>query len=105
MYNKSIILLTASLSFTLHADDFGDPELGKLKSPSCVFCHSVASDNTNQNYPDLKGQDPLYLFNAMKMYKNDQREGAYADMMKAQLSRLSEQDIKDIAAYYASLSK
>ncbi|WP_454442904.1 c-type cytochrome [Vibrio bathopelagicus] len=105
MYNKSIILLTASLSFTLHADDFGDPELGKLKSPSCVFCHSAASDNANQNYPDLKGQDPLYLFNAMKMYKNDQHEGAYADMMKAQLSRLSEQDIKDISAYYASLSK
>jgi len=41
----------------------------------------------------------------MKIYKNDQREGAYADMMEAQLSRLSEQDLKDIAAYYASLSR
>ena len=105
MYNKSLILLTASLSFTLHADDFGDSELGKLKSPSCVFCHSVAGDNTNKNYPNLKGQKTLYLFNTMEMYKYDQRKGAYADMMKAQLSRLSEQDLKDIAAYYSSLSR
>ncbi|MCX2757334.1 cytochrome c [Vibrio sp. Sgm 22] len=102
MYNKSLALLIATLSFTLHAEDFGDPELGKLKSPSCVFCHNPTSPSTDNSYPKLSGQDPIYLFNAMKAYQNEERQGDYADMMRAQLSKLNDQDFRDVAAFYAS---
>ncbi|MGI9875810.1 c-type cytochrome [Vibrio chagasii] len=102
MFSKSIIFLIATLSFSLHANDFGDPELGKLKSPSCVFCHSVTGDNTNNAYPKISGQDPTYLFNTMKAYQDGSRKGDYAEMMQAQLSKLNDQDLRDIAAFYAS---
>ena len=105
MNNKSIILLTTSLSFTLHAGDFGDPELGKLKSPSCVFCHNPTNPAANNSYPNLSGQDPTYLFNTMKAYQNGERLGDYADMMRTQLSKLNDQDLKDIAAFYSSINE
>jgi cytochrome c553 len=38
----------------------------------------------------------------MKDYQNGNRQGALAEMMKAQLSRLNDQDLKDIAAYFSS---
>lgn len=102
MFSKSIILLIATLSFSLHANGFGDPKLGKLKSPSCVFCHAVTGDNTNNAYPNIFGQDPTYLFNTMKAYQDGSRKGDYAEMMQAQLSKLNDQDLRDIAAFYAS---
>lgn len=99
---QSFALILLTLSSSLHAVDFGNHDLGKIKSPSCVFCHNPTGETSNTNYPKLSGQDPTYLFNAMKAYQNGDRQGAYAEMMRAQLSKLSEQDLKDIAAFYAS---
>jgi cytochrome c553 len=102
VFTKSIILVTAFLSYAVQANDFGDPELGKMKSPSCIFCHSPTGPSTNNAYPSLSGQDPIYLFNAMKAYQNGERQSDYAEMMRAQLSKLNDQDLKDIAAFYSS---
>lgn len=38
----------------------------------------------------------------MKAYQNGDRQGDYADMMRAQLSKLNDQDLKDITAFYSS---
>ena len=38
----------------------------------------------------------------MKAYQSGDRQGAYAEMMRAQLSKLDDQDLRDIAAFYAS---
>ena len=54
-------------------------------------------------YPNLRGQSEQYLAEALTAYKNKQREGRLASIMQVQASLLSEQDIKDLAAYYASL--
>ncbi|WP_139684927.1 c-type cytochrome [Vibrio tasmaniensis] len=102
MTYQSFALLLLTLSSSLHASDFGDPELGKVKSPSCVFCHYPTGETTNADYPKLSGQDPTYLYNTMKAYQNGDRQGAYAEMMQTQLSKLNDQDLKDIAAFYAS---
>ncbi|UPR37242.1 cytochrome c [Vibrio cyclitrophicus] len=102
MYYQSFALVLLALSSSLNASDFGDPELGKVKSPSCVFCHNTNSPSTDNSYPKLSGQDPIYLFNAMKAYQNEERQGDYADMMRAQLSKLNDQDLRDVAAFYAS---
>ncbi|WP_052879524.1 c-type cytochrome [Vibrio coralliirubri] len=102
MHYPSLALILLAFSSSLHASDFGDPELGKVKSPSCVFCHNPTSPSTDNSYPKLSGQDPTYLFNTMKAYQNGERQGDYADMMRAQLSKLNDQDLKDIAAFYAS---
>ncbi|MFA0496583.1 cytochrome c [Vibrio sp. 10N.222.54.B11] len=101
MHYPTFALILLALSSNLHASDFGDAELGKVKSPSCVFCHNPTSQSTNNSYPKLSGQDPTYLFNTMKAYQTGDRQGDYADMMRAQISKLNDQDLKDIAAFYA----
>ncbi len=102
MRYQSLALILLAFSSSLHASDLGDPELGKVKSPSCVFCHNPTSPSADNSYPKLSGQDPTYLFNTMKAYQNGERQGDYADMMRAQLSKLNDQDLKDIAAFYTS---
>ncbi|ARP40231.1 MULTISPECIES: cytochrome c [Vibrio] len=102
MTYRSFTLLLLTLSPSLHASNFGDPELGKMKSPSCIFCHNPTGETSNTAYPKLSGQDSTYLYNTMKAYQNGDRQGAYAEMMQTQLSKLNDQDLKDIAAFYAS---
>jgi cytochrome c553 len=87
------------------ATGIGSAELGKMKAPSCVFCHTVNSVDTQEHYPILNGQDKSYLFNAMQAYKKGDRIGPLAEMMRAQLQNLNEDDMRDVAAFYSELSK
>ncbi|MGF1695194.1 cytochrome c [Vibrio kyushuensis] len=101
---KAYVTLTVilfSYSVNISANTFGDPELGKRKSPSCIFCHGSNGASTNPSYPNIQGQDSLYLFNAMKAYQNGERTGPLAEMMQAQLQRLNDQDLKDVASYFS----
>ena len=98
----AIVFSTYLVSFTVTASGFGDANLGEQKSPSCVFCHNPNGTPTQAHYPNLNGQDPLFLFNAMKAYKLGERSGALSDMMKVQLQNLNEDDLRDVAAFYAT---
>ncbi|EEW12322.1 c-type cytochrome [Vibrio mimicus] len=80
----------------------GDPVLGQQKAPSCVFCHGSDGIATQPSYPNLNGLSEEYLFKSMKAYQNGERTGPMAEMMKAQLQRLNDQDLRDVAAFYAS---
>lgn len=95
----SIPLLTLSLATQALE---GDPDSGRIKSPSCVFCHGADGKALNPSYPDLHGQNEQYLFSAMKAYQNGDRIGPLAQMMRAQLQKLNDEDLHDIAAFYAS---
>lgn len=75
----------------------GDPVLGKQKAQSCLFCHGTDGKATQVSYPNLDGQSAEYLYSAMKAYQLGEPE-----MMRAQLQRLNDQDLRDIAAFYAS---
>ncbi|MFT6984374.1 MAG: cytochrome c553 [Psychromonas sp.] len=81
----------------------GNASLGPLKTPSCRFCHGIDGIATMPNYPNLQGQNERYLFNAMKAYQNGDRKGGLAEMMRTQLSALNDQDMADIAAFYATM--
>ena len=108
MIKKSFILTTllclSALNVTAQTYQ-GDPKLGKLKTPSCGFCHGVDGVAILPHYPNLNGQKEGYLFNTMKAYQNGDRTGPFAEMMRQQLSRLNDQDLADIAAFYAQMQK
>ncbi len=97
-----LIVFTAPQSF---AAGFGDAQLGKVKAPSCIFCHTVNSPDTQKHYPILNGQDESYLLAAMQAYKKGDRIGPLAEMMRAQLQNLDDNDLRDVAAFYAELNK
>lgn len=81
----------------------GDIEAGKAKAASCASCHGANGIATIPTYPSLAGQNEAYLVQALKDYKNKNRTGAMATMMTMQAVNLSDEDIENIAAYYASL--
>ncbi|USE03606.1 cytochrome c [Vibrio sp. SCSIO 43133] len=101
--NIFTVIALMAISSVADANEFGNPELGEMKAPSCVFCHNPNGAPSQANYPNLNGQNSLYLFNAMKAYQNDERQGAMAELMKAQLQNLTEEDLKDIAAFYSTI--
>ena len=79
----------------------GDVEAGQWKSITCMGCHGIEGySNVYPTYrvPKIGGQHPVYLIEALKAY----RAGTRAHKtMRAQAASLSDQDMMDIAAYFA----
>jgi cytochrome c553 len=83
----------------------GDPDAGRVKTSTCMGCHGVANySNVYPTYhvPKLGGQRAEYIVSALQAYKNGAREHP---TMQAQASSLSEQDIRDIAAFLSQPPK
>lgn len=82
--------------------DGGVPSLGV---PACKECHGPTRHARNPAYPTLAGQYARYLELQLQLFKRQQRGGsAYAHIMQHVASRLSQQQMRDVAAYYASLA-
>ncbi|WON75969.1 cytochrome c [Serratia sp. UGAL515B_01] len=100
-FSGVILMMAALLSFSAWA--VGDPAAGKDKSARCMACHGVDGKVSVPLYPNLAGQNAAYLEHSLQAYKKGERSGGQAEVMKAFVSGLSDQDIADLAAYYASL--
>lgn len=78
----------------------GDPEAGQSKAQACAACHGANGNSANPQWPNLAGQHADYLYEQLQYFKSGARQNA---IMNGQAAGLSEQDMADIAAYYASL--
>lgn len=79
----------------------GDPVRGRALSYTCLGCHGIPNyKNAYPTYrvPKLEGQHPEYIVIALQAYKSGERAHP---TMQAQSATLSEQDMADIAAYFA----
>ncbi len=81
----------------------GDATAGQAKAGVCAACHGADGIAVIPGYPNLKGQNEQYIISSIKAYKNKERTGGLAAVMQAQASLLSDEDIANLAAYYASL--
>lgn len=77
----------------------GDASAGKEKSSTCVACHGADGNSANPEWPKLAGQHPDYLVKQLKEFKAGEREN---QTMAPMAAPLSEQDMQDLAAYYAA---
>lgn len=81
----------------------GVPETGL---PSCRDCHGPPASGRNPQYPRLAGQYAEYLVLQLELFKRGSRGGAaYAHIMRHVAARLGEQEMRDVAAYYASVPR
>lgn len=97
-----MVVITYSISAMMLAStaSAGDVEKGKAKSAICVACHGVKGISPNPQWPNLAGQKDQYLILSLKAY----RDGDRNDPIMAPLAQnLSDEDIENLAAYYASL--
>jgi cytochrome c553 len=77
----------------------GDPAAGKVKAAGCVGCHGANGQGIPPN-PALAGKSEDQLLHALQDFKSGKRSNA---VMKALAAGLSDQDMANLAAYYASL--
>jgi cytochrome c553 len=77
----------------------GSAEAGQAKAAVCAACHGADGNSTaNPEWPSLAGQHPVYLERQLQAFKEAQRPDAG---MQGFSQTLSEQDMLDIATYYA----
>ncbi|MEN9559204.1 MAG: hypothetical protein RLZZ502_415 [Pseudomonadota bacterium] len=91
------------VGFQSHAQDAGDAKAGAQKVAMCQGCHGI--DTLRTAYPEvykvpkIAGQHPKYLVTALKAYKSGERSH---ETMRAIAAQLSDKDMNNLAAYYAS---
>ena len=80
----------------------GDAAKGRQKTQMCTGCHGIEGWRTAfpevYHVPRIGGQHEAYLMKALQEYKNGERSHP---SMRAIAASLSEQDMADLAAYYA----
>lgn len=98
-------LLTAAALFAaaLPALADGDVNAGAQKAASCMACHGAEGKSAVPLYPNLAGQHAPYLLHSLQAYKKGERSGGQAEVMKAFVAGLSDQDMADLSEYYSSL--
>ena len=78
----------------------GDAEAGRQKSQTCIACHGPEGISAILEYPNLAGQVPGYITDALRKFKSGERQNP---LMTGMVAPLSEQDIADLDAYYSNL--
>ncbi len=78
----------------------GDRAAGRKKAVQCQACHGLDGLSKIPEGPNLAGQDERYLIKAIRDYKTGARKN---EMMSLAVPNLSDQDIEDLAAYYAGI--
>lgn len=99
---KKFLCLTMSMAYlalpALALAKEGNAEAGKQKAQVCASCHGPGGHSQNAQFPILAGQYQDYLFYAIKAYKTGERQNP---IMKGMVANLSDDDIADLAAYFA----
>ncbi len=101
-----LTLLAAAFALPALAQTKGDATAGKEKIQMCQGCHGIEGWRTA--YPEvfpvprIGGQHEAYLVSALKAYKSGERNHP---SMRAIAASLSEKDMQDLAAFYASSKK
>ncbi|MEM8844614.1 MAG: cytochrome c [Pseudomonadota bacterium] len=93
-----IVLIQVVLTATAFAA--GNVAAGKEKSATCAACHGPEGMSLTPQFPNIAGQYEDYLYHSLKEYKSGARSNA---IMAGTVATLNDQDLQDLAAYFASL--
>ncbi len=77
----------------------GDPVAGKSKAELCFGCHGEDGNSTSPEFPKLAGQYGIYI---AKQIRNFQATTRTHQVMSAMAAAVIDEDLADIAAYFAS---
>lgn len=102
---KKIITSISALGFialglTSSQSLAADAAAGKAKSATCAACHGNNGISMIPMYPNLAGQKEQYLVLQMKAFRDGERKNM---VMAPMAAGLSDDDIANLSAYYASL--
>jgi cytochrome c553 len=98
----ALTTIAVSAQGAAHAPAAAKPDMAKGEATSngvCVACHTNDGSRGSPANPILQGQHPEYIVKQLTEFKADQRQNP---VMKGFASQLSEQDMKNVAAFYGS---
>jgi len=78
----------------------GDAAAGATKAAACAACHGARGIAAAPTFPNLAGQSQTYLYVQLRAFKDGARVNA---VMQPLAKALSDQDIRNLAAHFASL--
>ena len=93
----ALALLALTSNAPAHA---GDVAAGRRKALQCQTCHGLDGLSKLPEAPHLAGQPERYLVKSLEEYRRGSRSN---EMMTIVVKELSDQDIADLAAYYAAI--
>src|SRR6202158_6578279 len=96
---RAILGIFALLGFVSAAQAAGDAQAGRVKPGACAGCHGANGEGVKPN-PALAGKPEGEIVQALMDYKSGKRANP---IMKTFATQLSDQDMANVAAYYASL--
>lgn len=91
-------LIAAAPQATVLAD--GNAEAGAAKSAICSACHGPNGHSVNPLWPNLAGQHASYIFDQVKAIQKGEKRAN--PTMQPIVTGMSDDDIRDISAYYAT---
>ena len=98
----ALLTLVGVVNATAAADVVGNPKAAENKVAMCIGCHGIPGYKATfpevYQVPMLGGQSAKYLENALKAYQKGERNHP---TMHGIAASLSDQDMADLAAYYA----
>jgi len=93
----AIVAAAASIATPVAAQD---AVAGGRRAVACQACHGMDGLSRLPDAPHLAGQPAPYLERALRAYRDGERRN---EVMSIAARPLSDQDIRDLAAYYASI--
>jgi cytochrome c553 len=93
--------LLAGLMFVLSTSALAaDVAAGRQKAAACAACHGPMGIATMPDAPNLAGQSPIYVAEQLKAYRSGKRQH---EVMSLMAKPLSDADIDNLAAWFASI--
>ena len=79
----------------------GDANKGSKLVETCAACHGADGNSISTDWPKLSGQNQKYLYEQLKYFRDGNRMNALMMSVTPYLQTLSDEDLKDIAAFYS----
>lgn len=100
---KTVRIAVLILAYCLCSNALaGDPVAGKAKAITCPACHGIEGISPNELWPNLAGQKEAYLIKQIRAFIDGTRT---EPLMAPMVAPLSDKDVEDVAAYFASLKQ
>ena len=100
-WRRSFLFPITALLTLLATDAFAaDAAAGRKKAVRCQACHGLDGIAKMPNVPHIAGESELYLAKQLKAFRSGERKDPQMTLMA---KNLSDEDIADLAAYYAKI--
>jgi cytochrome c553 len=81
---------------------WGDAKAGQTKAGACAACHGLDGNAMQQNAPRIAGMPERYIAQQLGLFKHGERTSGLASLMAPYAAPLSNQDMRDLGAWFAS---